>query len=149
MIRRALSILGAWLAPLALLLPWYAEPALNGGFAFGGWAFFRRWLVKYPTLGPINWEVGLGIVCVVGSAFFSLAFAAYSTLARAPQRRVQLALFIALLVLYAPVLARLDLMLWFALVVGRQLDGFGALLRLVALANAALVVSRAPRATRP
>lgn len=147
--RRVLFTLGAWLAPLALFLPWYAEPALNGGFAFGGWAFFRRWLVKYPTLGPINWEVGLGIVCVVGSAALSLAFAAYTTLAPTPQRRVQLALFVALIVLYAPVFARLDLMLWMALIAGRQSDGLGALFRLVALANAALVVSRASRATRP
>lgn len=145
MSRRFFSTLAAWLAPLALFLPWYAEPAMNGGFAFGGWAFFFRWLVKYPNLGPINWEVGLGIVCVIGSALVALAFAAYATFAREPRRRVQLALFVALLVLYAPVFARLDLMLWFALIAGRHADGLGALLRLAALANVAIVVRRASR----
>lgn len=80
----------AMLAPLALIYPWAAIPG-HMGVAFGRPRFFLHWLTKYPNLGPINYEVLLGILRILAASFVPAAFAIYR-LAAGARRWVLIAL---------------------------------------------------------
>jgi hypothetical protein len=100
----------AVMAPLALLFPWAAVPG-NLGQAFGGPRFFLHWLTKYPTFGPINHEVLLGIHCILATAFLPAALGIYR-LTGNPRRWVVMTLAVMAVTAYVPVLVRLDVDLW-------------------------------------
>jgi hypothetical protein len=99
------------LAPLALFLPWAVVPD-HLGIATAGWPFFREWLTKHPTLGPINAEVGIGIACIVLSSLLPFAFALYSALSRSPKRIVVALFVVAELLAIVPLVVRLDYAMW-------------------------------------
>lgn len=70
--RWGLALCG-W-APLAVIPPW----ALTSGkiwIGYGGFGYFLSWLTKYPNLGPVNYEVLLGILCMLGACFLPWLFA--------------------------------------------------------------------------
>lgn len=101
-----------FLAPLALLYPWAIVPSHLPGVGFGGFDFFVTWLTKYPSHGPVNLSVLLGIVCVVGCAVVPVAFGLHHLLVR-PVERGGLALWtLAFVVVYVPVAVRLDALTW-------------------------------------
>lgn len=128
-VRRSLSLVPALLAPASLLFPWAVVPG-HLGLGLAGARYFVHWLTKYPSLGPINWQVGAGIVCVLGCAWLPVVFAAYVLRARAPSTVRVTALAVACVAVYVPVLLRLDLGLW---TLASGWDRGGCALRAVAL----------------
>jgi hypothetical protein len=99
---------------LGLLFPWAVVPS-HIGFATGGWSFFLEWLTKYPNFGPINLEVGLGILFVVVCSLLPFGFGAYLVFAKTPRRRVLVMLLVAELVFFLPVLTQLDIGMWMSI----------------------------------
>ena len=69
-----------WLQTLCLLSPLVVVPAWTTtagplpGVGLANFGFFVGWLTRYPNLGPINYEVLLGIVCVLGTAILPALF---------------------------------------------------------------------------
>lgn len=142
----------ALLAPLALLFPWAAVPD-NLGVGFGGPGFFWDWLTKYPNMGPINYEVLLGILCVTGASLLPAALAAYR-LSGGRRRLAERALTAAALVVYVPVLIRLDKDLWLVGLLGAPTllgrvaapeAACGPLVRLLAVLATIAMAARAGR----
>jgi hypothetical protein len=140
----------ALLAPLALLFPWAAVVG-HLGTELGGPEFFHQWLTKHPDLGPVNCEVLLGILCLLGASLAPTVLAIYRLMG-GHRRVVVLLLSAATVLAYLPVLIRLDLLLW---VIGlldapSQLEAAcGPLVRsLAALATVVLAV-RATRVSEP
>jgi hypothetical protein len=130
----------ALLAPLAVCFPWTVAPD-HLGLGFGEFGFFLHWLTKYPSQGPINVEVLLGILCVLGCAFLPWLTAALALSHRGS--RITRAVLLGLaLIPYVPVLIRLDLLLFAAGIVMKSTSfqpvppiwaAFGAMLRLTAI----------------
>lgn len=108
--RRRVLASPALLSPLSLLFPWAAAPG-HLGLAVGGPSFFRTWLTKYPSLGPVNGEVLAGILCLLGAAFLPCLFA--HLWLRCAQRRWLLAVAALGLLCWVPVAVRLDVALTF------------------------------------
>lgn len=107
-LRRNVLASPLFVAPLALLFPWYAGPD-NMGIGIGGQGFFRDWLTKHPNLGPSNYEVLCGVLCLLGAAYLPCLFA---ILWLRRKRRGWLLTVSGLgLLCWAPVVYRLDLML--------------------------------------
>lgn len=105
---RALAI-PCLLAPLAVTSAWAVVPS-HLGVGYGGFEFFLRWLTKYPNLGPVNYEVLLGILCILGASSAPAFFALYRL--RGGQGRAVLSgLLVLQFVAYVPVLVRLDWMM--------------------------------------
>jgi len=100
----------ALLAPLALLFPWAAVVG-HLGTELGGPEFFHQWLTKHPDLGPVNCEVLLGILCLLGASLAPTVLAIYRLMG-GHRRVVVLLLSAATVLAYLPVLIRLDLLLW-------------------------------------
>ncbi|MFK7991634.1 MAG: hypothetical protein AB8I08_36795 [Sandaracinaceae bacterium] len=101
------------MAPLSILSPWTIAPG-HFGLGFGGVSFFLNWLTRYPTLGPVNAEVALGLGAVLGAGAVPAFFALYAIRARRLSPRV-VALFVGLqLLAYLPVCVRLDVDLFLA-----------------------------------
>lgn len=73
-LRRRVLASPLFVAPLALLFPWYAGPD-NMGIGIGGPGFFRGWLTRHPNLGPVNYEVLCGVLCLLGAAYLPCLFA--------------------------------------------------------------------------
>lgn len=95
------------LAPLAALSPWTVAPSPLGP-GLGGLPFFLSWLTRYPTVGPVNHEVLLGTLAVLGACALPAALAHHVATSRHPRVRT-IALLAALqLAAYLPVLVRLD-----------------------------------------
>jgi hypothetical protein len=95
------------MAPLGVIPSWVVAPS-HFGMTSGSLGFFLGWLTRYPNLGPINSEVLLGILCVLGSGAIPAAFGLYC-LTKRDRSWVVLGLFMASqLVAYVPVLVRLD-----------------------------------------
>ena len=119
-LHREALLVPCMLAPLAALAPWVVAPS-HLGTALGQLPFFLAWLTRYPSLGPINVEVALGIGAVLGACAMPAFFALYASIARRP-RPVVLFLFAVLqLVAYVPVLLRLDVeLVMYALFVLRE-----------------------------
>jgi hypothetical protein len=146
----------ALLAPVAVCFPWTVAPS-HLGLGFGDFGYFRHWLTKYPSWGPINDEVLLGILCVLGCAFLPW-LAAVIRLHRSTGRLTQLALLGLALIPYIPVLIRLDALLFVA---GALAPGpmprppiwvtFGPVLRLASILSMAgmSLAGRLPAAARP
>ncbi len=103
-----LPLVPLFAAPLFILGHWAVMPK-HFGPGSGGIEAFIYWLTKYPNFGPINWEVGLGILCVMGAHLLPLAFALLWLMPRKRPTRLLLALAAAEVILYVPVLVRLDL----------------------------------------
>lgn len=145
-----------WMAPLTLVFPWVTTPGLGyGSYSQGGFAFFLGWLRRYPSLGPFNLDVLLGILCVIACAGVPLAYALHTLARGAPLRRLTRVLYLLVLVPpYGAVIVYLDAMTLLTAagqassrIAGLDLAG-GALLRLMAfLALLAEVLTdyRAPR----
>jgi hypothetical protein len=118
------------LAPFAWLYPWALVPPHFPGLAVGGPEFFKEWLVKYPNLGPVNFEVLLGILCILGLGVLPV-IAIYLR-----SRLLAVALWFVVLAMETAVLIRLDAMLLFAAAAaapGGLATAFGPLIRLLAL----------------
>ena len=96
------------LAPLLVATPW-ALVASHLGIGFGSFPFFLSSLDRYPNLGPINYEVLLGIGAVLGSSAVPVLLAAHAWLGHAARPWVVASLAVAQLVAYLPVLFHLDL----------------------------------------
>ena len=94
-------------APLLVATPWTVAPS-HLGISLGSFPFFVSWLTRYPTLGPVNDEVLLGIGAVLGACALPAALAAHAWLGRAPRLSVVALLASLQLVAYLPVLVRLD-----------------------------------------
>jgi len=97
-----------FLAPLSIVYPWTVAPT-HLGVGYGGFTFFLRWLTKYPNLGPVNYEVLLGMLCVLGSSSMPVLFAAYTLYRKAPTIAVSAFILLASLVPFVPAFVRLDL----------------------------------------
>lgn len=109
-IRALVMLSPCYAAPFGLLQPWTAAPGL-GGIYFGGYRFFLGWLVKYPNFGPINYEVLLGILCVMGSVILPAIYAFYLSCTRQPRKWFAWGLLLWVLVCYIPMFVQLDLAL--------------------------------------
>ena len=98
--------------PLSVIYPWTV--AAGGlGPAAGGFPFFIDWLTKYPNWGPINYEVLLGILCVLGASSIPVAFAMYYVLARPPRMWVLGTILALDLIAFIPLMIDLDIMFAF------------------------------------
>jgi hypothetical protein len=106
-----------FLAPFAVIYPWVitSGPPMGG---YGGVVFFTHWLTKYPNFGPVNIEVLIGMVCVIGVALLPALFANTATNQR-PNPLVLLMLFVVNLIMFVPVFIRLDLNLWITGLLGQ------------------------------
>lgn len=122
------------LSPLTVMLPWAAAPS-HIGIGLGNFSFFVHWLTKYPNLGPINYEVLLGMLCVLGSATMPALYAASRLWAGDDDERSSLSfvLFVLHLVAYLPVLVRLDLEMIAIWGSAAYVFGSGALMRALLL----------------
>lgn len=149
----------ALLAPLSVAFPWTVTPS-HFGVEFGGFGFFVEWLTKYPTLGPINVEVLLGLLGILGCAFLPWLSAAL-VLSHRSSRITRAVLLGLVLIPYLPVLIRLDVVLF---TMGVLFKGpafvpdppiwvaFGPLLRLTGILSMALMMFKLdpdPATTRP
>ncbi len=99
------------LAPLAVAGHWTLAPT-PVGMGSGGFSYFLQWLTRYPNFGPVNWEVLLGMICVLALHFLPAFFAAYSVLSDKPRFAVLFFIFLFQLTFYLPVLIRLDADTW-------------------------------------
>jgi hypothetical protein len=106
--RRWALLAPCFLAPLAVTSAWTAQPDHLGGASFEGFAFFLRWLTRYPNLGPVNRDVLLGILCVLGASSVPTGFGAHVLRVPTMSRRVIAAWLAVDLVAYLPVLVKLD-----------------------------------------
>ncbi|MCB9594849.1 MAG: hypothetical protein H6719_19160 [Sandaracinaceae bacterium] len=106
-LRREALLVPCVLAPLGVLAPWTLAPS-HFGTSYGSLPFFLSWVDRYPTVGPVNHEVLLGIGAVLGACALPAALAAHVALTRRPRPRVVITLAILQLVAYLPVLLRLD-----------------------------------------
>lgn len=101
-------------APLAISGMWTLAPSVMG-IGIGGYEYFLRWITKYPNFGPVNLEVFLGFLCVLGLYFIPFFFSLYSVLVRRPRLLYLFILFLADLILYVAVFIRLDRASWSAI----------------------------------
>jgi hypothetical protein len=106
--RRLAFLTPCLLAPLAVSSAWTVAPDHLGGAAFEGFAFFLRWLTRYPNIGPINGAVLLGIFCVLGASAVPAGFAVDVLRGHALGRRRIAAWLVLDAVAYLPVLIKLD-----------------------------------------
>lgn len=106
-LRREALLVPCVLAPLAVLSPWVIAPS-HLGPSYASLPFFLAWLDRYPTMGPVNHEVLLGIGAVLGACALPALLAAHVAIARRPAPRVVIPLALLQLVAYLPVLVRLD-----------------------------------------
>lgn len=91
-----------FLSPLAVTGQW----AMIGA-GFGDYGTFIHWLTRYPNMGPLNYEVLLGMICVLGASFIPVVFAVYHLLSM--KRAIILATILIFdLILYGAVFAKLD-----------------------------------------
>lgn len=131
-------------SPLSVILPWVVAPT-RIGLGFANFGFFVEWLTRYPNLGPINYEVLFGILCVLGTA----SLPAFYAMARLWGREslVPTVLFVLHLVVYVPVVVRLDYELFLVSLMygtlGPFVFGSGALMR--ALMLSCMVAGALPR----
>ena len=97
-------------APLAVLHTWALIPG-PGGLGYASLPTFLHWLTKYPNLGPINSDVLLGILCVLGSSAVPVAF---GLLALRPQvhKLALLPVALAWTLPYGALFVHLDGMMW-------------------------------------
>lgn len=96
-----------FLAPLSTLYPWVVAPS-HLGVGFGGLPFFITWLTKYPNLGHINYEVLLGLLCVLGTGTMPVLFGSYVIGSKAPRLKLSAAILAVALIPFVAVLVRLD-----------------------------------------
>ena len=96
------ALLPCFLAPTSVLGPWHA------GLGLGGFEFFLVWLTKYPDQGPVNLEVLLGILCVLGAGAMPVVFGLYGGLSSRPKGWVLGLIFLCGLIPYIPVVVVLD-----------------------------------------
>ena len=98
---------------LAMLIPLIMAPfSILGHWSIwesnSGITFFLKWLTKYPNFGPINYEVLLGIICIVMCSVIPVVFAFYFLRVK-KCKSVNLIIIILLdLLFYIPVIIRLD-----------------------------------------
>jgi len=64
----------------SLFAPWAIVPSKLPGLGFTDWKYFLTWLYKYPNFYGINFEVLLGICCLVGVAITPTAWATLNIL---------------------------------------------------------------------
>lgn len=102
-LRKRIFHLPLFLTPIAVTGHWAMI-----GFGFGGYGAFVHWLTKYPNIGPVNYEVLLGIICVLGSSFIPVVFAVYNLFSTRRTRMLPI-LLVFELILYGAVFIRLDL----------------------------------------
>jgi hypothetical protein len=116
------------LAPLAWLYPWAMVPD-HIGMGWVSLPFFLEWLVKYPNFGPVNYEVLLGMLCIVGTGVIPVL------LIFVINKPAALGLWLVDLCLETALLVRLDCMLLLGVwAEPRNLAGtFGPILRLLAI----------------
>ncbi|MEM9067858.1 MAG: hypothetical protein AAGE52_05105 [Myxococcota bacterium] len=118
----------ALLTPLAVISPWAVMPS-RFGIGFANLASFIPWLTRYPNLGPINYEVLLGIFAVLGASAMPAFFALYRLFGT--PRLVSALVFVGLCVVpWAAVAVRLD---WELLVASVSIPGWSPLLALGAI----------------
>jgi hypothetical protein len=154
LVERLLTV-APLLAPFTLLFPWAAVPS-KFGVGLAGPRYFLHWLTKYPTVGPVNAEVLLGMLCLVAVAVLPAAAASY-WLAGGRRAAVTVALAACTVVAYVPVLVRLDVDLAMVGLFGAYTfagpasawhAGCGALLRGLAVASTVVLAVRAVGAGR-
>jgi hypothetical protein len=94
--RRLLHVAFCILSPLGLLFPW----VVFGGVQAYDWV---EWLTKYPDFGPINLEVGLGILCMLVCSLLPFGFGMYYIFGKVLRRNILVMLLVAELVFFLPV----------------------------------------------
>lgn len=99
-----------FLSPFAVIYPWVITSGTPSA-GYGGFLYFIEWLTKHPNLGPINIQVLIGTVCVIGIALLPAIYA-YQALAEKPELGKLIFYLSLFLLFFAPVFIRLDLMLW-------------------------------------
>jgi hypothetical protein len=109
--RRLAALSPCLIATLSVLYPWTVAPG-KGFPAVGGFSYFIGWLTKYPNWGPINYEVLLGILCMLGASSIPVAFALYHVQARPPRAGVLGTILLLDLVAFIPLVIYLDFDHW-------------------------------------
>ena len=113
----AAAIAPCALAPLGVAAAWAVVPG-HLGMSYGGFSFFLHWLTKYPNLGPVNYEVLLGMLCLLGGSAIPAALAFYRLQTRVQTSWTLAAFLVLQLVAYIPLFIRLDFyQLFYAVVV--------------------------------
>jgi hypothetical protein len=103
-----------FIAPLAVSGLWSLAPGTLG-IGIGGFEYFLHWLTKYPNFGPLNLEVLMGALCILGTFFLPALFSLYSVVAKRPRLTYLFLFILADLVVYAAVFFRLDRYSWKAI----------------------------------
>lgn len=141
MLIRVIAALGA---VLGLGFPWATVPT-HMGIGVGGFPLFLDWLTKYPNFGPLNRDIFLGMVCVIGCSSLPLLAVLYEGLSSAPSRMLRRTLVWFLFVLWLPVVVMLDLgLLFYGLWTDPEALG-GPLLRLGGVLGAVWGLRASPR----
>jgi len=102
-----------FLAPLSVLHVWTIGPS-NIGLGTGGFRFFLGWLTKYPDFGPVNFEVLLGTLCVLGAGAMPVGFALYALMSEKKSKYILMVWTVLCLIPFSAVLIALDINLWLA-----------------------------------
>jgi hypothetical protein len=103
--RRSLWRVPCLLAPLALIYPLAVVPT-HFGIGFVDFPGFLAYVTEHPNVGPVNRDVFLGFLCLLGASTMPVV---HAMIVRASSNRWLLtALFLAGLVPYVAVLLYLD-----------------------------------------
>ena len=117
LLREVAWVTPCFFAPLSVLHVWALVPG-NLGVAMAGFEYFVTWCTKYPNFGPVNREVVLGTLCVLGAGAVPVGFGLYAVLSQ-KRRLAAFATWFALdLVAFVPVFIELDIPLWTLSVAG-------------------------------
>ena len=146
-------LIPCFLAPLSVMHVWAIVPA-NLGVGMGGFEFFVSWLTRYPDLGPVNLQVLLGLLCVLGAGAMPVGFGLIALQTRGANKLL-LGIWAALcLIPLAAVVVYLDVYLWLFGVLGMEtLLGpvsdftllYGPIMRTVPLFSMAILLLRPRR----
>lgn len=101
-----------FMAPLSVLHIWALVPG-NLGIGEGGFEFFLGWLVKYPNFGPVNLDILLGILAVLGTGVMPVIFGLYFWYTKKRSDLLLRLLSILFLIPFFAVFFVLDLGLWY------------------------------------
>jgi hypothetical protein len=88
------------------------------GIGSGGIEYFWSWLTRYPNFGPVNYEIALGILCVLSSHIIPFIYAAIRLVFGKTNIWLFTLFFFTELIFYIPVLVRLDLFSFSAVISG-------------------------------
>ena len=132
-----------FMAPTALFSAWTLTPSHLGGVAWGGIHYFLEAVTRYPSVGPVNSEVFIGILLVLCVSYLPVAIA-WGYLSHWSRTTMYTLLLLAVIG-YVIVAVHLDFNLWLAGFYGSEQESlvfllYGPVSRTLAVAGACYLV---------